>query len=127
MVFFNKGKQMLRVRTTVITMFLLLLLGLTFNAYACLIPIYDASQMAGDSDCTTPQQQSARQFCDTFKTMGFNAPEPQVFPATQAEFIEHAATLSVFLAVPFHVTQNYYEYKKSPPRDLLLKTATLRI
>lgn len=43
-----------------------LLFGLTFNAYACVIPLY--SPPSTPLDCGSPSDQSAREYCDVFKT-----------------------------------------------------------
>ena len=41
---------------------------LSFNAYACLVPLY-GGQAAQPSDCSMPQEQSAQQYCDDFKSL----------------------------------------------------------
>ena len=46
---------------------------LSFNAYACLVPLYGGVQVEAGSDCAMPQEQAARQHCDTFKTLGVQA------------------------------------------------------
>lgn len=49
----------------------LLLLTLTFNAYACLLPLQAASGM----DCSSAAEQPVRQTCDAFLQLG---PQPLV-------------------------------------------------
>lgn len=46
-----------------------LLLLLTFNAYACILPLPTADQMG----CDSPSEQQARQTCDAFLEMGPHA------------------------------------------------------
>jgi hypothetical protein len=46
---------------------------LSFNAYACLIPLYGGMKVEQGSDCAMPQEKAARQHCDTFKTLGVQA------------------------------------------------------
>jgi len=41
---------------------------LSFNAYACLVPLY-GGQADQYSDCSMPQEQSAKQYCDDFKSL----------------------------------------------------------
>ena len=41
---------------------------LAFNAYACLVPLY-GGQADQYSDCSIPQEQSAQQYCDDFKSL----------------------------------------------------------
>ncbi len=51
----------------ILSIFLVVLLfGLTFNAYACLIPFYSAASTP--MDCGSPSDQPAREYCDVFKT-----------------------------------------------------------
>lgn len=42
-----------------------LLFGLTFNAYACLIPLYSAESTS--MDCGSASDQPIREYCDVFK------------------------------------------------------------
>jgi hypothetical protein len=46
---------------------------LSFNAYACLIPLYGGVQAATGSDCAMPQEQPVRDACDAFKALGVQA------------------------------------------------------
>jgi hypothetical protein len=46
---------------------------LSFNAYACLIPLYGGVQAATGSDCAMPQEQPVRDGCDAFKALGVQA------------------------------------------------------
>lgn len=46
---------------------------LSFNAYACLIPLYGGIKAEQGTDCSMPQEKAARQHCDTFKTLGVQA------------------------------------------------------
>lgn len=46
-----------------------LFLSLSFNAYACLVPIYGGMKVSQGSDCSTPDEKSASQFCDVFKSL----------------------------------------------------------
>ncbi len=43
-----------------------LLFGMTFNAYACLVPLYSAGQTP--MSCESSPDQPARDYCDVFKT-----------------------------------------------------------
>lgn len=44
-----------------------LLFGLTFNAYACLIPLYSTGSTS--MDCGSPNDQPIREYCDVFKVL----------------------------------------------------------
>lgn len=51
----------------------LLLLVLSFNAYACLLPVGSSSTSEMGNGCSTPEEQPARQVCDVFKTFNVEA------------------------------------------------------
>jgi len=57
-----------------------LFLGLSFNAYACLVPIFEDSQATERTDCAKPGKEPVAQFCDGFKTLavqsGPDTPSP---------------------------------------------------
>jgi hypothetical protein len=42
---------------------------LSFNAYACLVPLYGGTEANQSSDCAMPQEQPARDQCDDFKSL----------------------------------------------------------
>ena len=46
------------------------LLAFSFNAYACLLPLSGTTDASMANGCSTPEEQSARQLCDAFKTLG---------------------------------------------------------
>ena len=44
--------------------------ALSFNAYACLLPLYGGVEVAQVSDCAMPKEPPVRDACDAFKTIG---------------------------------------------------------
>lgn len=72
------------------TFLVFLLLILTFNAYACVLPLQTVTQM----DCESGTDDQARQTCDAFLEIG---PQSQ-FSAHQAVSLFHLDS-----AVPIHV------------------------
>ena len=48
-----------------------LFLAFSFNAYACVVPVFDKMPMTQTqgSDCTMPGEEPVTQFCDGFKTL----------------------------------------------------------
>lgn len=46
-----------------------LFLTFSFNAYACVVPVFSKMQMTQASDCTKPGKEPVSQFCDGFKTL----------------------------------------------------------
>jgi hypothetical protein len=78
---------MKRVQAVVIVSFVFLLLGLTFNAYACLVPISKLGEMAGNGPCPASDESggsASNRVCETFKTLGFTAPEAPLLPVLHA-------------------------------------------
>src|SRR2546426_11821969 len=66
---------------------------LSFNAYACLLPMAVGVVMEQGSDCAKPQEQPARQQCDAFKTIGAQTVPPfQPMPDTHAQGLAHDLT-----------------------------------
>jgi len=49
---------------------IVLFFALSFNAYACLLPVNGATATSMGNGCSTPDEQPVFQFCDTFKTLG---------------------------------------------------------
>lgn len=110
----------------------LLLIGLFFsfsiNAYACLVPIYSGMVVNHGSDCTTPGEEPASQFCEGFKSLavqsssdiptgGFShflpgGSAPSLFPAS--------VTRSQFLPLP---ARDYVPL----PEDTLVLISVFRI
>jgi hypothetical protein len=88
------------------TFLVFLLLILTFNAYACVLPLQTATQM----DCSSGTDDQARQTCDAFLEIG-----------PQSQFSAHQAVIAFHLdaAVPIHVPDTFLSSFEStpPPRD----------
>src|ERR1700675_3121981 len=47
-----------------------LFFALSFNAYACLLPVTGVTAGAMDIGCSTPDEQPVYQYCDAYKTLG---------------------------------------------------------
>ena len=60
-----------------------LFLLLSFNAYACLVPMFDSMQVSQAKDCAVPGEEPISQFCDGFKTLalqsGPDVPSPTFY------------------------------------------------
>ena len=99
----------------------ILLLILTFNAYACLLPLQPESM-----DCSSATEQPVRQTCDAFLELG---------PQSDASFTQELPTLNVdFDAVPQLPTSVFLVFRpEHPPRGadtsihLSIPTTVLRI
>ena len=104
------------------TFLVLLLLILTFNAYACLLPLQPESAM----DCSSATEQPVRQTCDAFLQLG---------PQSPASFTQELPTLNVdYEAAPQMPTSVFLVFRSEhPPRGadtpihLSIPTTVLRI
>ena len=99
-----------------------LLLVLTFNAYACLLPLQSGSAI----DCSSATDQPVRQTCDAFLELG---------PQSLASFTQELPTLNVdFDVAPQLPTSVFLVFRpEHPPRGadtpihLSIPTTVLRI
>ena len=106
----------------------LLLLLFSFNAYACVLPLFGVPQAAMGGGCADAQDEPIRQFCDSFTTLGlhaaldfhFSVDAPVVSPA-------EAAPLTSLISLSLR-TPSIQEYPaQRPPQDALVRTTVLRI
>ena len=101
---------------------------LSFNAYACFVPLYGEVQAAKGSDCAMPKEQPVRDACDAFKTIGV-----QTLSSAQPLSDCHSqVVVGELVAVPIlaSVQSRHYDFSGSPPfldRDPLSLTSILRI
>ena len=101
---------------------------LSFNAYACLLPVNGVTPAAMANGCATPDEQPVSQLCDAFKTLGVQSADKLPFNSNgQAICSEDTASLAflVFLTSPRTRLSDHPII--GPPQDLLLKISVLRI
>lgn len=110
------------------TTLVLLFLVLSFNAYACLLPVSSISNTEMGNGCSTPEEQPARQVCDAFKTINVEA-----WSQSQPSFDGHMLWLGEALSgsplssPPIHGIQKYPFPSDSSSQLLRTKTTVLRI
>ena len=107
---------------------IVLFFALSFNAYACLLPVSGVTAGAMGDGCSTPEEQSGYQFCDTFKTLGVqSADKTHVSSDCQILCSEDTASLAL-LAIHSSPGNRLSDHPPlGPPQDLLLKISVLRI
>jgi hypothetical protein len=99
-----------------------LFFAVSFNAYACLLPITGTTPVPMANGCSTPDEQPVSPYCDTFKTLGVQS-------ADNDQILCHANTVSLAQ----HVMLNSRSSRRadysivSSPQDLLLKISVLRL
>ena len=106
----------------------MLFLVLSFNAYACLLPVNGVTAGAMGDGCSTPDEQPVSQFCDAFKTLGVQAADKLSLDSTsQAICSEDTASLALIVIITSCNSRSSAHPIVSPPQDLLLKISVLRI
>ena len=115
-------------RKLIVNLLILLFVGFSFNAYACLLPVNDVTAAVMGNGCSTPDEQPVYQFCDAFKTLSVQSADELHFnSACQTICSEGTASLSPLLILTSHGNRLCTHPADGPPQDLLLKTSVLRI
>lgn len=105
-----------------------LFFALSFNAYACLLPVNGVTAGAMGDGCSTPDEQPLSQFCDAFKTLGVQASDKLPLNSDyQALCPEDTASLALLVILTAYNSRLSDHPTVSPPQDLLLKISVLRI
>ena len=102
--------------------------ALSFNAYACLLPVNGATATAMGNGCSTPEEQPIYQFCDAFKTLGVqSADKLHLSSDCQPICSDDTASLALLVIVTSQSSRLSDHPTVGPPQDLLLKISVLRI
>ena len=120
---------MLRSLRPPLTVFLVLLFFvLSFNAYACLLPVNGVSASAMGTGCSTPDEQPVSQYCDAFKTLGVQSADKLPLGSnSHAICSEDTASLALLVIHTSHSNRSSDHSTVGLPKDLLLKISVLRI
>lgn len=105
-----------------------LFLSFSFNAYACLVPIYGGMKVSLGSDCAMPGEEPASQFCDGFKSLAVQSSSdiPSgglshfALAANPSSLFHTPATSNQFLLLPVRTFL-------PPPEDILVLISVFRI
>jgi hypothetical protein len=101
---------------------------LSFNAYACLLPMSGGAVKEQGSDCAKPQEQPARQLCDEFKTLSVQtAPPFQPVHDTHAQGWAHDLTSTSILQPIASLHRSVFNGPPLIRIDVLDLTSILRI
>ena len=105
-----------------------LFFALSFNAYACLLPVNGVTASTMEGGCSTPDEQPVSQFCDVFKTLGVQSVDKLSLNSDcQALCPEDTASLALLVSLTSNSSRFSDRPVVSPPQDLLLKISVLRI
>ncbi len=106
----------------------LLFLGLSFNAYACLVPLFTASAGPMEAGCPAPEEQPTRQFCDAFTTLGVQGASESPLQKDAPFTVPYGLTASLPAApLPALDSTPCDRPLACHARDCLLKTTVLRL
>ena len=105
-----------------------LFFAVSFNAYACLLPVNGVAPAAMETGCSTPDEQPVSQYCDTFKTLGVQtAGKLSLNSDYQALCQQDTASLAHLVILPSLSNHLSDHPIVGSPQDLLLKISVLRI
>ena len=105
-----------------------LFFALSFNAYACLLPVNGVTAAAMGNGCSTPDEQPVSQYCDAFNTLGVQSADKLPLNSDcQALCPEDTASLALLVILASHSSRLSDHPIVAPPQDLLLKISVLRI
>ena len=115
-------------RSALAVSLVVLFFALSFNAYACLLPVNGVTVAAMGNGCSTPDEQPAYQFCDTFKTLGVqSADKLHLTSDCQTICSQDTASLALLVTLTSHRNRVSDHPTVGPPRNLLLQISVLRI
>ena len=117
-----------RFRSVLACTLVVLFFALSFNAYACILPVNGVTSAPMGNGCSTPDEQPVYQFCDAFKTLGVQSADKLHFNNDcQTICSEDTASLAL-LGIHTSPSSRLSDHPTvSPPQDLLLKISVLRI
>lgn len=107
---------------------IVLFCAVSFNAYACLLPVNGGMASTMGNGCSTPDEPPVPQFCDAFKTLGMQSVDKLHFDSDYKTLCpEDTASLALLVILTSHSSRLFDHPTVGPPQDLLLKTSVLRI
>jgi hypothetical protein len=105
-----------------------LFFALSFNAYACLLPVNAGTPTAMANGCATPDEQPVSQFCDVFKTLGVRSADKLQLTCDSQTICSEDTASSALRIIPTSPRNRLPDHPTiGPPQDLLLKISILRI
>ena len=117
-----------RSRSVLACTLVVLFFALSFNAYACFLPVNGVTAAAMGNGCSTPDEQPVSQFCGAYKTLSVQSADTlHVNSDSQTICSEDTAALAL-LGIHTSPSSRVSDHPTvGPPQDLLLKISVLRI
>jgi hypothetical protein len=108
-------------------MLVVLFFALSFNAYACLLPVNSVTTTGMGNGCSTQDEQPVSQYCDAFKTINVqSAGKLPLNSDYQALCPEDTASLALFVSFTSHSSRLSDHPIVGPPQDLLFRISVFR-
>ena len=105
-----------------------LFIALSFNAYACFLPVNGVTAAAMNNGCSTPDEQPISQYCDAVKTLGVqSADKLSLNSDCQTLCPDDTASVALLVILTSHNSRLSDHLTVGLPQDLLLKISVLRI
>jgi len=107
---------------------IVLFLAFSFNAYACLVPIYGGMKVHQGSDCTKPGEEPASNFCDGFKTLAVQSSSD--LPSGELShffFVGNTPSFCPALVTSIQFLPLMSDVDLPPPGDILVLISVFRI
>ena len=105
-----------------------LFFAVSFNAYACLLPVNGVTAAAMGNGCSTPDEQPVKQSCDAFKTLDVqSADKLHLNSDCQTICSQDTATVALLVIHTSPSSRLSDHPTVGSPQDLLLKISVLRI
>ena len=106
----------------------LLFFALSFDAYACLMPVNGVMPAAMGNGCSTSDERPVKQYCDAFKTLGVQSADTRHLNNDgQTICPQDTATVALLVIYTSPSSRLSDHPTVAPPQDLLLKISVLRI
>ena len=105
-----------------------LMFALSFDAYACLMPVNGVMPAAMGNGCSTSDEHPVKQYCDSFKTIGVqSANKLHLNSDCQMICSQDTATVALLVIHTSPSSRLSDHPTVGSPQDLLLKISVLRI
>ena len=114
--------------SVLVSTFVVLFFALSFNAYACLLPVNGCTPAAMDNGCSTPVEQPVSQFCDAFKTLGVQSADKLQLNSDGQTICSPDTAMVALLVIHTSPSSRLSGHPTvASSQDLLLKISVLRI
>src|SRR5437016_2110288 len=105
-----------------------LVIALSFNAYACLLPVNGVTAAGMGNGCSTPDEQPVNQYCAAFKTLDVQSADTRHLNRDSQTICSEDTVSSAHLVILTSPSSRLSDHPTvGPPQDLLLKISVLRI